>query len=421
MNHENTIAREGAGNHTEGLSRVSLPHATTGAVSGDGCSSARTVHLLTSSRLKCWQSCPRAHHYRYEVGLAPVDEPRGALAFGTAIHAGLEAWWLSHREGEIEGALHVAVDAATASLSAAHDQQPDAYELARLVAMLCAYDVRWGRWAAGVEVLGVEVPFSCSLTSPVTGKSARTWRVAGKLDGLLRLADGRVAILEHKTRSGDASAGSDYRRALTLDAQVSTYFLGAEALGHAADLCIYDVLVKPSIKPLLATPEEARKYTEPKSRACRECSRKNPSPAPHSDPETGISCVDGRIVTDPGGRLYAGQRDRDETPDEYRERLIAALGAEPDRYLVHAEIVRSDQEREAHAWALWHAARSIEDARRAARETRDVRAVPQHASACLSHGSPCAYLPICEGTASARDETRFRRLPTVHPELSSQT
>lgn len=339
------------------------------------------VHMLTSSRLRLWQSCPRAHHYRYEVGLDAIGPTPRALAFGTAIHAGLETWWNAIREGDVARALSGALSAATEALAGFCDGEPDAYDLARLTAMLAAYDARWQQWACSTEVLAVEVPFSYELTGP-HGETSSTWRVAGKIDALVRLSDGRVAVVEHKSSSTDAGAGSDYRRRLTLDAQVSTYFDGAASLGWSADLCLYDVLVKPSIKPLLATPTESRKY------------RKD-------------------------GALYAGQREADESPDEYRDRLISVIAGDPEKYLVHAEIVRTEQERESHQWALWHSARSITQTRKAAETARDVRAVPQHSHQCFAHGSPCQYLPICEGTASARDETRYRRLRVIHPELET--
>lgn len=374
------------------------------------------MNLLTSSRLRSWQSCPRAHHYRYEVGLEPVGAQPHAIIFGTAIHKGLEAWWRCYQEGDARYALAVALTDAEQSY-----ESDDPFTTAMLRALLIAYDARWSEWAATVEVLGVEVPFSYELRHPVTREPARTWRVAGKIDAMVRLSDGRVAIVEHKSSSVDASAGSDYRRRLTLDAQVSTYFDGAASLGFDADLCIYDVLCKPGLSQLLATPEESRAYTQPKSRACKECSRKGSTkrpatPPPHVD-DDGLTCLDGRIVTDAGGVLYANMRDRDETSTEYEARLIQALASDPDRYLIHAEIVRTEAEREAHAWTLWHTVRSIHETRRAAQEARDVRAVPQHASACFNHGSRCSFIDICEGTASARDATRFRRLATVHPEL----
>lgn len=374
------ISREGAGNPSEyaaspgGSVATSPPLATTGAVSGDG---SLPVHFLTSSRLRLYQSCPRAHHYRYEVGLTPTTPETGARALGTAVHAGLEAWWLAWREGAKEYALPSAI-------RAAEDAFPfdDPFTLAMIRALVTGYDAAWFEWAATVEVLGVEVPFEAPLTHPVTGTTSATWRIAGKLDALVRLSDGRVAIVEHKTRTGDASAGSDYRRRLTLDPQVSTYFAGVRALGYEADLCLYDVLVKPSIKPLLATPDEKR-----------------------------------RVKKD--GAPYAVTRFTDETAIEYERRLIDTIASDRDRHFVHAEIVRSDAERGAHAWALWHAVRSIEETRRAARVARDVRAVPQSPASCFGTGHKCPYLDICEGTASARDETRFRRLPMVHPELAT--
>jgi hypothetical protein len=375
------------------------------------------VHLLTSSRFTTWQRCPRAHHYRYEAGIASCDRQSAALAFGTAIHAGLESWWLTIQAGDPGRALSGALEAAEGSLGASGDGA-DPYDLARLLAMLCAYDARWLTWACGTEVLAVEQAFEYELTDPVTGKTAQTWRVAGKIDLLLRLADGRVAILEHKTRTGDAGAGSDYRRRLTLDPQISTYFDGVARMGYAPEICIYDVLVKPGLKPLQATPLEKREYTQPKSRQCKECKKSEAKRAPMPHVEDGISCWDGRIITDAGGKLSAKHREYDETPEEYRDRLIAAIGADPDRFLVHAEIVRTEQERESHLWALWHTARQITETRRAALNSGDVRAVPQNSHACFAFGgSGCEYLAICEGTASARDESRFTKLKTVHPEL----
>jgi len=32
------------------------------------------MHLLTASRLTKFQRCARAHHYRYELGVAPVTK-----------------------------------------------------------------------------------------------------------------------------------------------------------------------------------------------------------------------------------------------------------------------------------------------------------------------------------------------------------
>jgi len=331
------------------------------------------VNLLTTSRLRLHRACPRQHWYRYELGRVPVAAESQALAFGTAIHAALEAWWRAWQTLDGIGALEAARDALPVDT--------DPYAAATAHALVIAYHARWARWAAGVEVLGVETAFAAPLHCPTTGRAARTWQIAGKLDGLLRLQDGRIAILEHKTTSSDARSGSDYRRRLTLDPQVGTYFEGCEALGTPAEVCIWDVLQKPAIRPLKAT---------------------------------------GEIKLRKDGQPRAGQRLSDETPEEYQARLIAALGETgPEGALAHVEVHRLAPERETHRWALWHTVREIEATREAVARTGDVRAVPQNGDACTRYGSPCPYLPVCEGTASITDDTRYRRLPVVHAELSA--
>lgn len=376
------------------------------------------MHLLTSSRIKLRRTCPRADWHRYEQGLVSVAPESGSTALGTAVHSGLESWWTAWQTTDGLGAL----DGAMCALQASECLQGDAFTMAKASAMMLAYDARWSRWAATVTVLGVEVPFRTALRHPISGVAARTWAVAGKIDLIVRLADGRVALADHKTTSADARSGSDYSRRLTLDPQVSTYFLGCEALGMPADLALWDVLRKPDVRPLLATPAESRVYTKAKDRACKECAKKKAAPAPHFDDEAGVWCAGGRVQTDPGGALKAGQREWDETPEAYQERCMAALADDgPEGALSHIEVVRSSAETEAHGWALWHTVREIEETRKAVQAARgDVRAVPQNPDACLKYGAPCAYLPLCEGTANAADPARYRRLPVVHGELPAE-
>lgn len=379
------------------------------------------MDLLTSSRLKLWRACPRQHFYRYELAVESVGRESAASALGTAVHHALEAWWCTWRDLGGYGALDAALYAARGD-EAGEDagREADPYTVALTQALVIAYDARWSRWAAGVEVLGVEQPFTAPLEHPTRpGLYARRWAVAGKMDVLLRLSDGRVAIVDHKVTASDARVGSDWRRKLTLDPQVSTYFGGAEALGHPADLALWDVLQRPKLKPLTATPEGERSYTQPKSRACKAC-KKSPDTAPHAEGD--LWCVEGRIVTDSGGRLHSGQRLADETPDEYQERLIAKLADEgPEAALAHVEVVRTDEERTAHQWALWHTVREIEESRAAVRACGgDARAVPQNAGSCMLYGHPCAYLPVCEGTARIDDASRYRRLPVAHAELPAE-
>lgn len=360
-------------------------------------------HLLTASRLVKFQRCARAHHYRYELGVAPVQSAP-ALAFGTAIHAALEAFWrawMTDGYGSTESALDALLACGLDPLS-----------LVKAQVMVSAYCARYMMLAARSTVLAVEVEFSAPLVDPDSGVTSGRWLLAGKIDAIVRLPDGRVAIVEHKSSGRDASAGSDYRARLTLDAQVGIYFDGAEALGYAADLCLYDVLVKPSMEPALATPPEERKYTKPKSRACRECAKKAPAPGPHFDEKAQVFCVDGQVQTDPGGVLYANLRDRDETAEEYAERLMAAVEADPDRYLVQAELVRTAEERD-------DCRRDVAATVRAIELNRRQGYAPRSAQSCFVHGR-CEYLDACHAPSMIDDPYRYRRLP-IHQELSEVT
>lgn len=49
---------------------------------------------LTNSRIRCYATCRRKHHYRYNLGLTRVDsEDAESLRFGSLLHVALEAWW----------------------------------------------------------------------------------------------------------------------------------------------------------------------------------------------------------------------------------------------------------------------------------------------------------------------------------------
>lgn len=318
-------------------------------------------HLLTASRVACWSRCPRQHHHRYEQGVRPLVEESEALITGTRVHAGLEAWWTAHREGDVDRAL------AGALRSAGADVLRD-YDDARVAAMLRAYDARWSAWAQECDIIAVEAQWTAPLTDEL-GTVARTWELAGKIDLLVRLPDGRHAIVEHKTTSSDVGEGSEYRARLELDGQISMYFHGAHAIAVPVEVCVYDVIRKPAIKPALATPVDARKYTK-------------------------------------DGRLYATQREVDETPEAFAERCLAEVE------LVQVEVLRSGAALSAHMADLWDTVHSIEATRR--RGSIGSR----HTTSCFDYHRACDYLAVCEGRASIDDSTRFRRLPLVHQELS---
>jgi hypothetical protein len=85
---------------------------------------------LTNSRISLARECQRAHLYRYIEGYETTAR-RPALAFGTLVHAGLEAWW----QADV-ARLETALDAMLAL-----DVEP--IDLVRAEELLCGYDLRW--------------------------------------------------------------------------------------------------------------------------------------------------------------------------------------------------------------------------------------------------------------------------------------
>ena len=322
------------------------------------------LEVLTNSRLATYRRCPQEHRYRYEQGYVPVADAL-ALRLGTLVHAGLEAWWkTTHPEERLAAAIETMREAAG---------ELDQYELVRAEEMLLGYDVRWG--GEEYEILGVELEFRAPLVNPASDAESHTWQRGGKLDVLAReRATGRIVIIEHKTSSRDVEAGSTYWARLRLDSQVSMYFNGAEALGYTADAVVYDVLSKPGQRPHKATPVENRKYTK-------------------------------------DGRLYANQREVDETPEEFRERVRASIAAEPAEHYQRGEVVRLEAEMHAYDAETWQQAVVMRDARR-------MGIAPKNPDSCVRYNSLCSYFAVCCGEAALDDESKFNKLDWVHQELT---
>lgn len=192
------------------------------------------------------------------------------------------------------------------------------------------------------------------------------------------MTPGACVVVEHKTTSSDIDEGSVYWKRLRLDAQISTYLVGARALGFEPRGVLYDVIRKPSTKLGLATPLEERKYTKG--------TKSQPS------------------------RLYANQRETDETEAEYRVRARADIEANPDTYFRRGEIVRHVQEEIDAAADAWATAEQITAA-------QNTHRFPRNVDACERYGRFCDYWEVCTGQSNLQDPTRYRRATTTHEEL----
>jgi hypothetical protein len=315
-----------------------------------------SLDTLTQSRLRAFRKCRRYHKLRYLDGIrsATASEPQ---SFGTLVHHGLESWWKSGT-WTLEGV------------------ESDPIQLIKAEEVLEAYTVHAWFDRAEYDVLAVERPVMFPLINPETMQASRTYEMGAVLDLVLkRRATGEVILVEHKTTGADFSDdAADYWRRLAMDSQLSIYVVGCEASGFPVDRIIYDVIARPQIRLKLATPVEARRYTKK------------------------------------DGKLDARQRETDETPEEFRERLRADIAERPERYYGRREIARMESELHDGMLDVWQEAKAIREAELSGRH-------PRNPDACHVMGT-CEMYDLCAYRLNPDESTLYRRVDDKHTELT---
>jgi len=346
------------------------------------------IQLLTNSRRNSFGSCHRKHYFEYELGRRPISDA-DSLRFGTLAHKGLEAWFLAIWQG-----VDIAIQEAKAAILATNPSEiSDQYQIATALALIEGYSARWG--AEEFEVLAVEQHFEIPLINPDTNGQSRTFRLAGKIDAIVRVGD-RVLILEHKTSGEDIGPDSRYWTKLAIDGQVSGYYMGAKSLGYDVDGCLYDVLRKPSIRP---------------------------ASVPLTD-EEGVKIVldaEGNRVRTKDGKKWRETGDsaqgyvlqsRPETTEEWYQRLTADIAAQPDRYFRRLEVPRLDADLVEYLGDMWAVGREIAEAQQTKRWPKNPRSCDVY--------SGCPYFEVCAGRESIDNPHVFQTV-NIHRELTTTT
>jgi hypothetical protein len=318
--------------------------------------------------MSCFKHCFRKHYYRYELGITKINEAR-ALRMGSAIHDGLEYFC---RRKPVEDAITVIRDTYSATPDWAMEHLDEWFtECAAIVALVTGY--YWLYSNDDLEILDTEKSFRLPLINP-DGRASQLFDHGGKRDARARLPDGRIAIVEHKTCGEDIAPGSDYWTRLRIDQQISGYWVAAEAMGETPDTVLYDVIRKPTIKRLLATPPDKLKRTK-------------------------------------NGKLYANQREVDMTPDEFGLRLLSDIYERPDFYYQRQEIPRLVADIESFRHELWQTQKMIRHCQLNEYWFKNVSAwtCPFCEFKDLCYQS---VYPIGDATPAG-----FVRLENVHPEL----
>ena len=159
--------------------------------------------LLTHSRMACAKACLRRHYYAFEMGLRPVRESV-PLRIGGAFHKGLETFATAGGaafEEKVLSAIQAATEQYEAIPQGVTDPLEWAIERVTVERLLHAYFLRYQN--DGLNVVAVEAEFNLPLRNPESGAESRLFRLAGRIDRIVQLPDGRLACLLYTSDAAD--------------------------------------------------------------------------------------------------------------------------------------------------------------------------------------------------------------------------
>lgn len=322
----------------------------------------------TYSMWSLFRNCRKAAHWRYVLELVPLEKDRN-LSFGSLIHTCLETW---HGTRDLAAALEH-VDKACVN-RAQDEEQRRVWHLA--TALMKGYAARYA--TEEFEVVALEKAFEGEIINPETSAASRSFTLAGKVDGIVRVGDEHF-LLEHKTA---ATVDASYLERLWTDFQVTLYAHYIEqALGIRISGVLYNLLVKARL-------QQSAGETEVEFEARRaELIAKS---------KTGKSSAKRRLP---------------ETDEEFQARLAdkyAELG------MFHREMLYLSREQFTTLRAeLWELTQAFLDARR-----RDVWY--QNTSFCFQYGRPCPYFALCRSGGSPNVRDNFYQHVAPHEELRGE-
>lgn len=347
-----------------------------------------TRQLLTHSRQDCFKTCRRKALFAYELGIRR-DTDSKALRMGSAFHAALEQ--LGHGKS-IDDSLEAVHDAYGITPDMVPQEEWD-IERETVVRIACGYAWRWQD--SGIEYLAAEQSFELPLINLETGKATPIWNIAGKIDGIIKLHDGRLAVLETKLLGDDIGPDSFLWRRMRRDHQVSIYVNAARRLGYPVDAVLYNVARKPTIKPTSVPELDDQKQKIVLDERGERVYNNNGSPKQTASTEFGW------VV-----------QSRPMTAEEWGDKLNEDIAVRPEFYFHRQEIARMDDDLIECDRELWDIQRDI---RNAQKENRWFRTVNRNTCEF------CAYDAICDrkdiGPGSILPEG-FNFVSDVNPELS---
>jgi hypothetical protein len=324
--------------------------------------------LLTYSALNTYRNCPRKYKNRYVDNLRPRERAE-ALSFGSVIHTAIELWYRSvgaeSRLSDVNAYIDDAFENRIVDAS-----QMASWHLAR--AIIAGYASRYS--VEEFEVVEVEKEFVGEIRNPDTGRQSQTFRIAGKVDAIVRCHDG-MYLLEHKTA---ATVDANYLDKLWTDTQIALYCHYLRELGYPIVGVIYNVLLKARLKQ-----SAGETQVEYEARHA-ELAAKNKS-----------------------GKSTA-KRQMPETDIEFQSRLNEWY-SRPEAF--HREFIYLSEDRLAMLQEeVWEITQQYLDARRRGKWLLNT-------SNCFSYQRPCEYLAYCQSGFNPNVADNLYQIAMPHEEL----
>lgn len=344
------------------------------------------TQLLTHSRIDAFKVCRRKHWFSYEMGIRRESEGK-ALRMGSAFHDAVECL---ANTGDLAAACQ-RIYAKYEAMPDLADEQEWTYERETVLRLVCGYEWRWSH--DELQHIAPEREWRLPLLNPQTGHASKTFDLAGKIDDIVGLPDGRIAVMETKLLSEELDDDSPLWKRLRIDHQISMYVNAARRLGYSADCVLYNVARKPTIKPTeIAILDDL---------GCKVV----------------LDAKGERVRTQKGIWRQTGDKEqgyvlqtRPMTAGEWGDKLSDDIASRPDWYFARKEIPRLDVDLERYEAELWDIQKVM----------RDAQLNDRHYRTCNKETCAwCGYFDMCSTGWQSSDALPegFVKLVQLHPEL----
>jgi hypothetical protein len=312
-----------------------------------------------------FRNCRKAVDWRYLQQLVPLRRDRN-LHFGSIIHECLEAW---HQRRDLDE-VRALINRLCANRLQDENQHRD-WHLA--TAMMRAYAVRYA--ADDFEIVALERNFQGPIVNPATGAASRSFMLAGKVDGIVRIG-GEYFVLEHKTAG---QIDGDYLEKLWTDFQITIYAHYIEqTMGIPITGILYNVLVKAKLQQGKGETEEEFQIRRAEL-----------------------------LAKSKTGKTTA-KRKLPESDEEFQQRL-AEKYADPE--IFHREMLYLSRDRfEVLRAELWELTQAFLEAKR-----RGI--FYQNTAFCFNYQRPCPYFALCRSNGNPNVIENFYQRVSPNEEL----